>query len=1318
MKRINDRFGSRVCRFLFYFSLVLLLSTHFIPAGNALGADFSLDVRIISSTDDAEESSTGSMYLNSTDLELVIDGSRGEQMVGLRFTGVNLPQNALINQAYLEFETDETDSEPTSLVIAAQDSDNPETFSSVSHDISSRPTLSTSIEWNTLPAWDSVHAKHQSPDIAPLIQEIVNRSGWQYGNGVALIITGTGQRTAESYDGEPAAAPLLHVEYILEENSEAPTIPQNLIAEVTSGSRIDLSWDGSTDNVAVSGYEIFRDGVLAGTSTTTSYSDTGLLPVTIYSYTVAALDPSGNRSGLSTSVAATTHSNTPPLLTFIEPDGTDDTTYTSCTIQWTDEDPDEDAAISLYYDTDNTGADGILIVSGISEDDDGPGDTYIWDTSELIMGDYYVYAVLDDGINEAVTVYSDVPVRMEYGTLPVDDGTERNFFGKSVAIDDDIAVVGDLSNENAYIYVRNGSSWVRKSVLTADDQEAGDFFGASVDVHGDYVIVGAYGQNSYSGAVYIFKREGSSWIQLTKLPASSDYFGVSVSIDGDYAIVGAVYVYKKEDSNWSEQDKLYSPAPERYDQFGESIAIDDTYIIAGSHQADSYGYNSGIAWLFKKNQSTWTEGVKLVDNSMPAHAHFGRSVALDGSFAIIGSPGKGYYKRGMAYLKLVRPITSSVVPDTISLGESSTLSWSAPLANSVIIDHGIGTVPVDGSITVTPTETTTYTITATGYGRTDTVNVMLTIITGYPPPTALISSDENLLNLGDSTTLRWTTSNADTVSIDQGIGTVEAEGAIQVTPGVNTTYTITAIGPGGTVTERVTVTYRAPTVSFSASPEIIMPGSSTSTLSWVTTNAETVSIDQGQALDLNGSLTVSPNSVSTTYTIEAAGPGGTASASVSVAYLLLYMNASPEVVQPGETSTLSWNTYNADTVSMDNGIGTVGTAGSVSVTPVETTTYTLTATCSEGTATESVTVTVTHPPPAISFSAAPETILSGESSTLSWSVSNAETVSIDQGIGVVDPDGSLDVSPAESTTYTITATGPGGTVSETVTVTVTSPITIQITSPLDGVTVSRPDVMVQGTITNSTGNETGVTVNGIAALVSGNQFIAGHVPLEEGENLITATATDTAGNTKSASVTVTADITSEYITITSDTQSGISPLEITLSIEGSFDVTATGSFLSYTGPGDIELLSNTGVEYGIRMTTPGLYVFTAEVEYQGTTYSDSLAVLALDEAELDALLKAKWNGMKAALVAGNVEEAVEYFVHENRQKYQRLYSYLLPHLPEIANSMEPITFLKGEGSIIYFHIYSDEVWGNQTYTLPYEVIFTIDTDGIWRIYDY
>ncbi|MGE5527803.1 MAG: discoidin domain-containing protein [Patescibacteria group bacterium] len=89
-------------------------------------------------------------------------------------------------------------------------------------------------------------------------------------------------------------------------DTQAPTAPTNLAANAVSSSQINLTWTASTDNVGVTGYQIFRDGEQVGTSATTSYSDTGLAANTTYSYYVKAYDAAGNVSAQSNTAQATT----------------------------------------------------------------------------------------------------------------------------------------------------------------------------------------------------------------------------------------------------------------------------------------------------------------------------------------------------------------------------------------------------------------------------------------------------------------------------------------------------------------------------------------------------------------------------------------------------------------------------------------------------------------------------------------------------------------------------------------------------------------------------------------------------------------------------------------------------------------------------------------------------------------------------------------------------------------------------------------------------------------------------------------------------
>ncbi|MGI9380447.1 MAG: hypothetical protein ACR2OW_12420, partial [Methyloligellaceae bacterium] len=183
-----------------------------------------LEVQVANSLDDAEERvSSGKIDLDSSDLELI--EASAEQIVGIRFNNIDIPQGAIITNAYLQFQADETQSGGTSLTLHGEDTDNAQQFSSQTNNISSRQNTTASVNWQP-GAWDTVGesgADQQTPDLSAIIQEIVDRSGWAPQNSLALKITGSGKRTAESFDGDQAGAPLLHIEWELP-NGGAPTV--------------------------------------------------------------------------------------------------------------------------------------------------------------------------------------------------------------------------------------------------------------------------------------------------------------------------------------------------------------------------------------------------------------------------------------------------------------------------------------------------------------------------------------------------------------------------------------------------------------------------------------------------------------------------------------------------------------------------------------------------------------------------------------------------------------------------------------------------------------------------------------------------------------------------------------------------------------------------------------------------------------------------------------------------------------------------------------------------------------------------------------
>ncbi len=172
-------------------------------------------VRIGQASDDVEERlSDGYMYMTSSDLELGDDpGTLGEQTVGLRFRNVGVPRNATIQEAYVEFQVDSTDTVATTVIFSAQAADNPLAFSSATHDLTSRPQTQALVVWSNIPAWSKSGVKQRSPDLSPILQEIVNRGGWQAGNSIVIIVEGSGTRSAEAYEGDPDGAARLYVRF-------------------------------------------------------------------------------------------------------------------------------------------------------------------------------------------------------------------------------------------------------------------------------------------------------------------------------------------------------------------------------------------------------------------------------------------------------------------------------------------------------------------------------------------------------------------------------------------------------------------------------------------------------------------------------------------------------------------------------------------------------------------------------------------------------------------------------------------------------------------------------------------------------------------------------------------------------------------------------------------------------------------------------------------------------------------------------------------------------------------------------------------------
>ncbi len=177
---------------------------------------FTFTKRITAGSDDAEQYASGTITLTSTALELVYASkTTGNQTVGLRFNGVDIPKGATITKAYIQFGTSKKQTATCSLMIKGELSANPSTYTTAKSSISARSKTNAVIPWSPA-GWTAIGATgtaQQTPELKTIVQEIIGLDAWAANNCMAFLITGTGTRTAYPYEGSSAKAPLLYVEY-------------------------------------------------------------------------------------------------------------------------------------------------------------------------------------------------------------------------------------------------------------------------------------------------------------------------------------------------------------------------------------------------------------------------------------------------------------------------------------------------------------------------------------------------------------------------------------------------------------------------------------------------------------------------------------------------------------------------------------------------------------------------------------------------------------------------------------------------------------------------------------------------------------------------------------------------------------------------------------------------------------------------------------------------------------------------------------------------------------------------------------------------
>lgn len=203
--------------------------TSAIPPGTSCSSQ-SLNIQVSNGSDDAEQRNS-TVSVSDDNIELVANSSVAQQ-IGFRFRNIAIPKGSQVTSAYLQVQATANDSGSVSYQIYGQDADNAATFSSSANNISSRPKTDAAVTWSVTGNWVD-QTNYLSPDIASLVQEVVDRAGWVSGNSLALIVTGTDtatDRRVYSRDDSSSRAARLIINYIDKGQAQTRTVRDQLIS--------------------------------------------------------------------------------------------------------------------------------------------------------------------------------------------------------------------------------------------------------------------------------------------------------------------------------------------------------------------------------------------------------------------------------------------------------------------------------------------------------------------------------------------------------------------------------------------------------------------------------------------------------------------------------------------------------------------------------------------------------------------------------------------------------------------------------------------------------------------------------------------------------------------------------------------------------------------------------------------------------------------------------------------------------------------------------------------------------------------------------
>jgi FG-GAP repeat protein len=327
----------------------------------------------------------------------------------------------------------------------------------------------------------------------------------------------------------------------------------------------------------------------------------------------------------------------------------------------------------------------------------------------------------DDSAHGAGAVYVFVrtgAIWTQQAYLKASNTDADDSFGQSISLSGDTLAVGAPSESSAttgvngnqtdntagasgavYVFIRTGTTWTQQAYLKASNTGTGDFFGHSLSLSGDTLAVGAFGEDSaisdnqtdnsagQAGAVYVFARKSATWTQQAYLKASNtganDQFGLAVSLSGNTLAVaapresggavgvdgnqaddsanqaGAVYVFVRTGTTWTQQAYLKASNTSAGDLFGWSVSLSGDTLAVGSvdessaavgvngNQADDSAIGAGAVYVFVRADTTWTQQAYLKASNTGKADGFGWSVALSRDILAVGAIAEGSATTGI-----------------------------------------------------------------------------------------------------------------------------------------------------------------------------------------------------------------------------------------------------------------------------------------------------------------------------------------------------------------------------------------------------------------------------------------------------------------------------------------------------------------------------------------------------------------------------------------------------------------------------------------------------------------------------------------------